>query len=70
MPITGRAFVYADAIHPSRQRCPTLIAILIIWHHRHRTRRHLRSLDRRELADVGIDPLARQREIAKWFWEP
>jgi uncharacterized protein YjiS (DUF1127 family) len=69
MPISGHVFLDAEAIGPPRQRGPTLIATLIIWHHRHRTRRHLRNLDRRELVDVGIDPLARQREIAKWFWE-
>ena len=42
---------------------------LIVWRHRFVTRRHLRSLDRRELEDVGIDPAARQHEVAKWFWE-
>ena len=48
----------------------SLIAPLIIWHRRHRTRRQLRGLDRRQLEDVGIDPAARRAEIAKWFWQP
>jgi uncharacterized protein YjiS (DUF1127 family) len=47
-----------------------LLAPLIIWHHRHRTRRQLAVLDSRQLADVGIDPPARRAEIAKWFWQP
>jgi uncharacterized protein YjiS (DUF1127 family) len=45
------------------------IAALIIWHHRHRTRRQLRELDSRQLEDVGIDPSARRCEVAKWFWQ-
>ena len=48
----------------------SLLAPLIIWHHRHSTRRQLRELDRRQLEDVGIDPSARRAEIAKWFWQP
>jgi uncharacterized protein YjiS (DUF1127 family) len=48
----------------------SLLAPLIIWHHRHCTRRQLRELDSRQLEDVGIDPSARRTEIAKWFWQP
>ncbi len=49
---------------------PSWLASLIIWHHRHRTRRQLCELDSRQLEDVGIDPSARRAEIAKWFWQP
>jgi uncharacterized protein YjiS (DUF1127 family) len=48
----------------------TILATLIVWHHRHRTRRQLRALDRRALIDVGIDAEARDREVAKWCWQP
>jgi uncharacterized protein YjiS (DUF1127 family) len=46
-----------------------LAATLLAWRRRTLTRRHLRSLDQRELDDVGIDPASRRREIAKWFWQ-
>jgi uncharacterized protein YjiS (DUF1127 family) len=48
----------------------SLLAPLVIWHHRHRTRLQLRELDSRQLEDVGIEPSARRAEIAKWFWQP
>jgi uncharacterized protein YjiS (DUF1127 family) len=48
----------------------SLLAPLVIWHHRHRTRLQLRELDSQQLEDVGIDPSARRAEIAKWFWQP
>lgn len=41
-----------------------------LWHRRHKTRQHLEGLDHRSLADVGIDPNARDREVAKKFWQP
>ena len=47
-----------------------LAATLLAWRRRWLTRRHLRSLDRRGLEDVGIDPASRRREVAKWFYEP
>jgi uncharacterized protein YjiS (DUF1127 family) len=47
-----------------------VVATLIEWRRRSVTQRHLRSLDRRGLEDVGIDPASRRREVAKWFWEP
>jgi uncharacterized protein YjiS (DUF1127 family) len=62
--------VDADRIEPWRHWHSTPITTLILWHHRLRTRQQLRRLDRRELEDVGIDPLARKREVAKWFWQP
>lgn len=61
---------YADRRNGVRPWWPTIFATLIIWHHRHRTRRQLRDLDPRELLDVGIDPQARDREVAKRCWQP
>ncbi len=34
-----------------------------------KTRRRLRELDARLLADVGITEAERRRECAKWFWQ-
>ena len=58
-----------DPMPPFQDWGIALLETLIVWRHRSVTRRHLRSLDRRELEDVGIDPAARQHEVAKWFWE-
>jgi len=33
------------------------------------TRRHLRALDARLLADIGCAESDRRRECAKWFWQ-
>ena len=63
-------FTDADRMPPVREWRIALLVTLIVWRHRFVTRRHLRSLDRRELEDVGIDPAARLHEVAKWFWEP
>jgi uncharacterized protein YjiS (DUF1127 family) len=46
------------------------LALLALWNRRRRTRQQLLWLDERQLADVGIDPCVRDREIAKWFWQP
>ena len=62
-------FTDAERIPPFQRWGIALVVALIVWRHRSVTRRHLRSLDRRELEDVGIDPAARQHEVAKWFWE-
>ena len=39
------------------------------WALRLRTRRQLRELDARALADIGIDDGQRRAECAKRFWE-
>jgi uncharacterized protein YjiS (DUF1127 family) len=39
------------------------------WTRRLRTRRQLRELDARALADIGIDEGKRRAECAKPFWE-
>jgi uncharacterized protein YjiS (DUF1127 family) len=46
-----------------------LTAPLRLWRRHYLTRRHLRQLDRRGLADVGIDPIERDREAGKPFWK-
>jgi uncharacterized protein YjiS (DUF1127 family) len=62
-------FPYADRRRAAGPWWPVILATLIVWRHRHRTRRQLRELDSRTLLDVGIDPQARQREVAKWCWQ-
>lgn len=46
-----------------------LYAIVRNWHRRARTRRDLRDLDARGLADVGLTESAQRREAARWFWQ-
>ena len=43
-------------------------ATLSIWIRRATTRRALRELDHRLLADIGRTEHERRRECAKWFW--
>lgn len=52
-------------ITPVRPALPTLRT----WLMRLKTRRQLRDLDARLLADVGITEAERRRECAKWFWQ-
>jgi uncharacterized protein YjiS (DUF1127 family) len=46
-----------------------LMEELALWRRRYLTRRHLRQLDRRGLADIGIDPIERDCEVGKPFWK-
>ena len=46
-----------------------LLAVLAVWRHRHRTRRHLALLDARELADLGLTHAQQRAEAGKWFWQ-
>lgn len=46
-----------------------LITMLRAWRRRYVTRQQLGLLDARGLADIGIDAGARDREIAKSFWQ-
>lgn len=43
--------------------------LLRVWFHRATTRRQLRDLDARALADVGLTERERERECARWFWQ-
>jgi len=42
--------------------------LLVLWRHRAATRRHLAGLDRRMLADVGLDRATAAQEAGKPFW--
>jgi uncharacterized protein YjiS (DUF1127 family) len=46
-----------------------VLLTLALWHHRHRSRRHLAALDDRELDDVGLSRDERRAECAKRFWQ-
>jgi len=55
---------------PDGQRFGRRILItLALWHHRSRSRRHLATLDDRELADIGITRSERWVECNKRFWQ-
>jgi uncharacterized protein YjiS (DUF1127 family) len=43
--------------------------MLGLWRRHYLTRRHLRQLDRRGLADIGIDAIDQDREAGKPFWK-
>ena len=58
-----------EFVDRERPRDGGLIAMLRTWRHRYVTRRQLSLLDARGLADIGIDADARDREIAKPFWQ-
>ncbi len=47
-----------------------LMTVLTGWRRRYVTRRQLRALDRHGLVDIGVDPVKRDREVAKPFWKP
>jgi uncharacterized protein YjiS (DUF1127 family) len=44
-------------------------AIIRLWRRRSRTRRALKTLDARLLADIGRTDAERRHECAKWFWQ-
>ncbi|HSE79251.1 MAG TPA: DUF1127 domain-containing protein [Alphaproteobacteria bacterium] len=52
-----------------RWRVDAGAAALASWLRRAATRRTLRELDARALADIGISETRRRRECAKWFWQ-
>ncbi len=45
-----------------------LLAALLIWRQRARTRRQLALLDDRQLSDIGITTSERLEEVDKPFW--
>ena len=74
-----RAHVFADKVRPhpvvGSPRMlfawgHSLMAASTTWRRRYLTRRHLRWLDERGLADIGIDQVDRDREVARKFWQP
>jgi len=48
---------------------PALVATLVLWRARRRTRQHLATLNDRELADVGLTRTQQRAECAKPFWQ-
>ena len=53
----------------SRDLRHSLLLTLALWHHRHRSRRQLATLDDRELADIGLTRAQRWVECDKPFWQ-
>ncbi len=49
---------------------PALVATLVLWRARRRTRQQLSSLGDRTLADVGLTRTQQRDECAKPFWQP
>ena len=47
----------------------SLGGLLRVWAMRWRTRRDLAGLDRRLLADIGVDPIRASLEAEKPFWK-
>ncbi|MBB2496665.1 DUF1127 domain-containing protein [Aquipseudomonas ullengensis] len=45
-----------------------VIASLLLWNQRARTRRQLAQLDDRQLGDIGISTAERMEEVSKPFW--
>ena len=46
-----------------------LLATFRVWRELRRTRRHLSTLDDRELSDVGLTRAQQRGECAKSFWQ-
>lgn len=62
--------VFAFAREPGeRQLGRRILFALALWHHRHRSRRHLAALDDRELDDIGLSRSRRGAECRKRFWQ-
>ncbi|MBC9251687.1 hypothetical protein A9179_15545 [Pseudomonas alcaligenes] len=45
-----------------------ILATLLLWQQRARTRRQLAQLDQRQLSDIGISACERLEEVNKPFW--
>jgi uncharacterized protein YjiS (DUF1127 family) len=48
---------------------PALLAAVLLWRERRRTRQHLSHLDDRALAAVGLTRGQQRSECAKSFWQ-
>ena len=52
-----------------RRPWPALVAAVVVWRQRQRTRQHLTTLDDRALADIGLTRAEQRGECAKPFWQ-
>jgi uncharacterized protein YjiS (DUF1127 family) len=70
-PFTQNAFrFFAPPARARRFRVwPALVATVVVWRQRRRTRQHLATLDDRALADVGLSRAQQRSECAKSSWE-
>jgi uncharacterized protein YjiS (DUF1127 family) len=70
-PFTQYALRFFDPPgQPRRFRVwPALLATVVLWRERRRTRQHLSHLDDRALADVGLTRAQQRSECAKSFWQ-
>jgi len=58
--------VNAIEIH---HRLAALTCCFCLWHRNTRTRRQLRTLNHKHLADIGLSEADRTTECQKWFWQ-
>jgi uncharacterized protein YjiS (DUF1127 family) len=70
-PFTQNAFrFFAPLARARRFRVwPALVATVVVWRQRRRTRQHLTALDDRALADLGLSRAQQRSECAKSSWE-
>lgn len=64
------AILHTETSGPTGFAMPAVAGTLALWLRRMSTRRALRELDRRQLADIGRTEAERRVECAKWFWQP
>ena len=66
----GALGFFEPSRHARRFRMwPDVLATVLLWRERRRTRRHLDDLDDRALADVGLTRAQQRSECAKSFWQ-
>jgi uncharacterized protein YjiS (DUF1127 family) len=70
-PFTQYAHRFFDPSEQARRFrvWPALLATVVLWRERRRTRQHLGCLDDRALADVGLTRAQQQSECARSFWQ-
>ena len=70
MLLQAHSIAFLDLAAAPRQRrfWRVLVATLAVWGAFRRTRRHLGTLNDRELADVGLTRTQQRVECAKPFW--
>jgi len=61
---------FAPPVRPRGFRVwSALVASVVVWRARRRTRQHFATLDDHALADVGLTRTQQRSECAKSFWE-